>query len=156
MIVYLVLGSNVDPERNLRTACRSLGRIGEILRVSTVYQSPPQAGAAGGDFLNAGLCLRTELDLPRLRKALRGIEEELGRSRPAPPGAPRTIDLDLVLGEGVTPHPDLLEFAHAAAPIGEILPAGRHPQNAELFSEIARGLEKRQPLIRRPELRLED
>ena len=56
---YLLLGSNIDPQRNLPAACRSLARHGRVVRVSNVYESPPADGSAQANYLNAAVLFET-------------------------------------------------------------------------------------------------
>jgi hypothetical protein len=64
--VCLLLGSNIQPERNLPLAVRELplaGQEGEqmsILQASSVWESPA-VGSHGPDFLNAALLCQTWL-----------------------------------------------------------------------------------------------
>ena len=73
---------------------------------------------AGGDYLNAVAHVRTALAPLELLHALQAIESRHGRERPFA-GAPRTLDLDLLLygdlawraTELTVPHPRLHERA---------------------------------------------
>jgi 7,8-dihydro-6-hydroxymethylpterin-pyrophosphokinase len=40
-IVYVAIGSNIEPEKNLQAAVDLLREKCEVLAVSSVYQSPP-------------------------------------------------------------------------------------------------------------------
>ena len=85
----------------------------------------------GGAYLNAAAMVYTTLPPRELLDALKAIEQRLGRNAATMPhGAPRTLDLDLLLyGEeeitepGLTvPHAALHERAFALAPLAEIAP----------------------------------
>lgn len=158
---FVLLGSNLEPESNLPRAVAGLARLGQIRRVSSVYQSPPVARPDQPNFLNAAVLLETEHDPPALQRALRQLEAELGRVRGRDKHEPRTIDLDLCLygsridtGSVPLPDPDLLEHAHAAAPIAELDPEFRHPVTGEPLGHIARRLRKGATLTRRDDVRL--
>ncbi|MHC4932778.1 MAG: 2-amino-4-hydroxy-6-hydroxymethyldihydropteridine diphosphokinase [Planctomycetota bacterium] len=140
MKAYLSLGSNLDPEDNLRAAAVRLRALGGAVRFSGVYESPPQGGARGPDFLNAAAIVEsTALDAHGLKGALRAIEAELGRIRPASAGEPRTIDLDIISLDGSRPHPDLERYAHVAVPLRDVAPEFTHA--GESVAEIASRLE---------------
>lgn len=141
MRVYLSIGSNVRPRRNLPLAVERLRALGAVERVSAPYGSAPEGGVTGGDFLNAAVLLRTELDPDELKRRLRGIEASLGRVRPLPPDAPRTIDIDVILADDRDPHPDLLRYAHVAVPLAEIAAGVRHPETGETIETIAARLQ---------------
>ena len=65
-MVYLSLGSNVgDREANLRAAIGKLAELGEVLAVSSFYETEPVEFTAQPWFLNCAVALRTEL-MPKL------------------------------------------------------------------------------------------
>lgn len=106
--VAVALGSNVgDRQGHLDFAVRRLGAILFDLRVSPFIETAPVGVAPQAPFLNGaavGFCTsspRTLLD------TLLGIERDRGRERPYP-GAPRSLDLDLILfGDTVAEEPGL-------------------------------------------------
>jgi 2-amino-4-hydroxy-6-hydroxymethyldihydropteridine diphosphokinase len=80
-------------------------------------------------YLNGAAVGRTGLEPRALLDALLALERRLGRTRPYP-GAPRTIDLDLILyGDtildepGITvPHPRFRDRLFVLEPLAEIAP----------------------------------
>ena len=79
--VCLLLGSNIQPERNLPLAVRELGEQLTILRASSVWESPA-VGSRGPNFLNAALLCQTGLAAEALKwQVLRPLEARLGRVR---------------------------------------------------------------------------
>jgi 2-amino-4-hydroxy-6-hydroxymethyldihydropteridine diphosphokinase len=118
----LLLGSNIQPERNLPQAVHLLQQDLAILQVSSVWETPA-VGSTGPDFLNAALLAETSLDEKTLKdKILRPLETRLGRIRSADKNAPRTIDLDLIIFDGRLLDPTLWRYAHRAVPVAEVLP----------------------------------
>ena len=94
--VFLGLGSNIDPEQNLREAARMLRLREGTICFSSVYRTKAQGYGDQPDFLNAAARLETD-DPPEVVKAeLEAIERALGKAIPFRFG-PRTIDLDLLL-----------------------------------------------------------
>jgi len=94
--VYLSLGSNIEPEKNLRAALAELrSRFGAIL-VSPVYRYA-SVGFDGPDFLNLAVGLDTELDPQTLNDWLHSLEDRHGRRRDVPRYSSRTLDADIVL-----------------------------------------------------------
>ena len=100
------------------------------------------AGELGGPYLNAAAELLTVLSARSLLEICLAIESELGRVRTGP-GAPRTIDLDLLLygdqvieePDLVVPHPRILEREFVLEPLAEIAPARVHPRSGRTFRD---------------------
>jgi 2-amino-4-hydroxy-6-hydroxymethyldihydropteridine diphosphokinase len=145
-IAYLSLGSNLNKEHNLREAVRLLAAHGRLLAVSAVFETVPVGNPDDPLFFNAAVALQTALSPDELKQqVLASIEQRLGRQRSADPNAPRTIDIDLslyddailALGTRQIPDPDILRFAHVAAPLADLAPAYRHPQTGETLATIA-------------------
>jgi len=148
--VYISLGSNIDPEANLKRAIDLIKQHCTVLAVSQAYRTPPQSFTNQADFLNLAVKLSTDLDAITLKHSVMDlIERELKRVRdPNNKNAPRTIDLDISLwntdvfdyGEKPwhIPDPDILRFAHVALPLAEIAPDYQHPTEKVTLSNLAR------------------
>ena len=158
---YIALGSNSDPEENLRSAVSELRALGTPVGVSTVYQTAPRDGRDRPDFLNAVVALCTSLPAGELRRRLKEIERIHGRV--SSPEAPISLDLDLCLlddrflveGSHRVPHPDVLQHHYLAMLLAELDPALRHPETGELLSEIAARLPADPAPQPRPDLDLQ-
>lgn len=149
--VFLSLGSNIEPEKNLPAAVRELERYGNVLAVSQVWQSAPVGFSAQADFLNGAVLLETMLSPAELRGiAIPDIEAKLHRVRdPNNKNAPRTIDIDIALynrdvieidGRRI-PDPDIRSRPFVAVPLAELDPDYVHPETGTTLREIAAGLE---------------
>lgn len=141
---YLSLGSNLgDREENLRDAIASLGELGEVAAVSSLYETEPVEVVAQPWFLNCAVTLVTERMPRQLLAALLKIEQTMGRRRTQVKG-PRIIDIDILLfGSSVVetpqliiPHPAMHERRFVLEPLAEIAPDARHP----IFKRTAREL----------------
>ena len=120
--VCLLLGSNIQPERNLPLAIDQLQNHLTILLISHVWETSP-VGSAGPNFLNAALLAQTPLNQKKLKlQIITPLEAEMGRVRSADKNAPRPIDLDIILFDGQILDPTLWLFAHRAVPMAEIQP----------------------------------
>jgi 2-amino-4-hydroxy-6-hydroxymethyldihydropteridine diphosphokinase len=151
--VVLLIGSNIEKERNMPAAVRLLATVMTVLATSSVYESVPVGTLAQPAFWNAAVLVEWAADAVTLKEQLSGIEQQLGRVRVADPNAPRTIDLDITLfGDQVfeyagrqIPDPDLVVYAHIAVPSAEIIPTWRHPVTHETIATIAENLQNMQP-----------
>ena len=126
--VAIALGSNLgDREARLREALALLGSSIWDLRSSAFHDTDPVGVSPQPQFLNAAAAGQTTLTARELLSVLLELEAQLGRERPHP-GAPRTIDLDLILyGDAVidepgliVPHPRFRERRFVLEPLAEI------------------------------------
>lgn len=132
----LLLGSNIQPERNLPLAIDLLQNQLTILKISSVWETPP-IGSTGSNFLNAALLAHTPLEQKSLKlKILTPTEAKMGRVRSADKNAPRPIDLDIILFDWLVVDPTLWLFAHRAVPMAEIQPDIRS-ESGEILQEAA-------------------
>jgi len=131
MRVYLGLGGNVgNPARELQAARRDLEKRGvHILKKSSIYETAPVGYAAQPWFLNQVLEAETDASPWQLLSLVKGIERDRGR-KPGPKNGPRTIDIDILIMDGViletaaltVPHPRLAGRRFVLAPLAEIAP----------------------------------
>ena len=126
---YLSLGSNVgDRAEHLAVGVRRVAG-GDAARLSRVYETEPVGGVAQEDFWNLVLELTTSATPEELWARARAAEAARGRVREQHWG-PRTLDVDLLIVEGVTsddpaltlPHPRMYERAFVLAPLRELAP----------------------------------
>ena len=139
----LSLGSNIDAERNLRSAFAALReRFGDIA-ASKVYRFPA-VGFEGPDFLNAAAAVDSDLDPQALNDWLHALEDAHGRDRSAPRFGDRPLDIDIVFYDDlVTEGPGHLqlprgEIRHAFVlrPLFEIVPAFVDPRSGRTLAEL--------------------
>jgi 2-amino-4-hydroxy-6-hydroxymethyldihydropteridine diphosphokinase len=126
--VAVALGSNLgDRDGNLHEAVRRMAAFIHALRVSSFHETDPVGVGHQPRFLNAAAAGETALSAPGLLDELLAIERALGRERPYA-GAPRTLDLDLILYNAAVidepalrvPHPRFRERRFVLAPLAEI------------------------------------
>jgi 2-amino-4-hydroxy-6-hydroxymethyldihydropteridine diphosphokinase len=92
------MGSNIDPATNLEKALQLLKRETRVTNLSTVYQTDPEGRPEQPRYYNCAVEIETSLPPRELKfRVLRGIEQELGRTRSKDRFAARTIDLDLLV-----------------------------------------------------------
>ena len=134
-LAYLSLGSNLgDRADHLRQAIARLAALGQVVAVSSFYETEPVEVTSQPWFLNCVVALDTALTPEALLDAALAIEQSMGRRRTQFKG-PRTIDIDILLIDDAIihnhrltlPHPALHERRFVLEPLAELAPALRHP-----------------------------
>lgn len=150
-LAYIGLGANLgDRAVTLAAAISRLGILGEVLAVSSLYETAPVGYLDQPPFLNAVAAVETSLTPAQMVQWLLAIEQTFGRKRTFR-NAPRTLDLDLLLlGDAIqdtdtvqVPHPRLVERAFVLVPLAEIAPELRHPVLGESMRELLSRLPNR-------------
>lgn len=148
--VFLGVGSNIDPRRNLLKALEALVRRVRVTGLSSVYRTAPIDRSEQPAFLNCVWRIETAVSAFGLKfDLLMAIEEELGRVRTADRYAARTIDLDILLyGEAVidqpdlrVPDPDIRVRPFIAVPLLELAPELVLPDTGERLSLLVQGMD---------------
>lgn len=128
---FISIGSNIDPENNVRDALLRLGSVVRIRAISTVYRTEPVGPPGQQMYYNCIVDIETGLAPRDLKfRLLRRIESELGRTRDSDKFAARAIDLDLILYDDLVmtaddltlPDPDITRRPFLAIPLQELAP----------------------------------
>ena len=133
MRAFIGLGGNIgEPAVAFRAAVAELRATGQVVRVSSLYDSAPRNSLKQPHFLNAALELETDLSPIDLLAELKRLEQALGRDLGAPRWSPRPIDLDILSFDGmcvtdpehdiIVPHPRFHERRFALEPVAELDP----------------------------------
>lgn len=134
---YLSLGSNIQPESNLVRAIELLQNFGRLEQISNAWESK-SVGAEGPNYLNACVLLVTTLEQRELKEqALLPLEISLGRRRSADKFAPRTMDIDIVVFDGISCDDKYWEQAFVVIPLAELYPEFVNPLAHESIRETA-------------------
>jgi 2-amino-4-hydroxy-6-hydroxymethyldihydropteridine diphosphokinase len=134
---YLSLGSNIQPESNLVRAIELLQNFGRLEQISNAWESK-SVGAEGPNYLNACVLLVTTLEQRELKEqALLPLEISLGRRRSADKFAPRTMDIDIVVFDGISCDDKYWEQAFVVIPLAELYPEFENPLAHESIRETA-------------------
>jgi len=137
----ILLGSNINPEKNINKAIHRLMQEGKWLKSSQIWETEA-IGSDGPDFLNTAIVIETPLLENELKyKVLRKIEKELGRVRVENENAPRTIDLDIIIFDDQVIDQDLWTRSFIASPISDLYPDLQHPINKKTLLQVARDLQ---------------
>lgn len=151
-IIFLSLGSNIDPGENLPRAVELLKQRLVIEAASGAWQTP-DAGGRGPDFVNMALRARTNLKPKTLKRQIfRPIEADLGRVRTSDKYAPRPIDIDLMVIDDLVVDPQLWKLAFLALPVAQLYPDLQNRLTGASLAEVSARLAQRSVLIPRPEV----
>ena len=142
-LVTVSLGSNIDAERHLQLAVQALHQHYAPLTLSPVYQTEA-VGFDGDDFLNMVASFESDEQPHALGKALKSIEDDIGRDRDQPRFSARVIDLDLLTiddmvidEQGVQiPRHEITENAFVLKPLSDIHGELVHPVLNESYLEL--------------------
>lgn len=135
--LYLSLGSNIHPEVNLPHALELLKATSQLRALSSIWETPA-IGSSSANFLNLVVSIYTPLDPATFKKqVISGIESQLGRLRTENKFAPRTIDIDILIADGVILDEQIWKLAHLAIPLAELLPDLNDPISGQSLKEIA-------------------
>ena len=141
-IVYVGLGSNIDPEQNLRFGVSELrSRYGEV-RISAVYHSKA-VGFDGADFLNLVAGFESDSTPSEICETIELIHNLAGRDRNGRKWESRPLDIDLLLYNDLViderpvrvPRKDVLEYSFVLRPMAELAPDLAHPVTGRTMLE---------------------
>ena len=154
--VYLGLGSNIEPEENLRLGIARLRDSYGELRLSNAYRNAA-VGFEGADFVNLAAGFETGDSPQAIHERIEAIHDLAGRTRSDDPFSSRPLDIDLLLyGDLVSggppvrlPRRDVLDYSFVLRPLAEIAPDYVHPETGLTLAEHWRAFDAgRHPLVR--------
>ena len=131
--VYFSLGSNLGNKReNLNKAIKLMEeQIGVLVRQSAFLATEPWGFQSDNSFVNAAICMKTELDPFEVLERTQKIEREIGRTVKSTNGEyhDRIIDIDILLYDNqkintprlTIPHPLMEQRDFVMIPLREIL-----------------------------------
>jgi 2-amino-4-hydroxy-6-hydroxymethyldihydropteridine diphosphokinase len=99
MRYFVGLGSNIAPDRHMVLMLRALLQLAPAIHVGRVVETAP-VGVVGEPFLNAPVCLSSDMSPRELKACFNATEAALGRDRADPDSKrkSRTADIDLLFG----------------------------------------------------------
>ncbi len=142
--VAIALGSNLgNREKTIHEGLSRLEIVLSNIQLSPFIETVPSGVAKQPLFLNAALIGMTEVAAPALLETLLKIERTCGRKRPYS-GAPRTLDLDLILygqliiseSKLTVPHPRFRERFFVLEPLTAIAPDWIDPVTGLTINEL--------------------
>jgi 2-amino-4-hydroxy-6-hydroxymethyldihydropteridine diphosphokinase len=149
--VCLLLGSNIDREKNIPLAISTLREQLTVLSLSSVWESA-SSSCCYPDYLNMAVLVTTTLDADALKHmVLRPLEARMGRVRTEDKNASRPIDIDIIVFDDVVVDPTLWQHVHRAIPVSEILPRLRSAEGKPLI-EVAGSLAASTSIYKRKDI----
>jgi|TARA_B110000116_G_scaffold33166_1_gene25254 2-amino-4-hydroxy-6-hydroxymethyldihydropteridine diphosphokinase len=155
--IYFSLGSNIQPEKNLRYALKQLREIFYDLQLSSVYQTEA-VGFVGDNFLNMVIKAFSNFNPRKIISELHNIEHSTGREVGTGRFNSRTLDIDLILYDDLInqelnlPRDEILEYAFVLGPLAEINPLGVHPIEEVTYQELWSSFDKTSSHMERHEM----
>ena len=142
-VVYLSLGSNIRPEKNIPACLKLLSETFKVSDVSSIYETAPVGPAGKKIFWNAAVAIRWPGTKGLLAKKIRGLEKKLGRVRdPKNRFRARSIDIDIL------PQKDYEKFAFIMIPLAEIAPEKKDRKIRKTYRQMADKLHKENHVFR--------
>ena len=131
--VFISIGSNLHAEKNISLVKDHLDLLFDVT-YSSIYKTPAE-GFVGEDFLNRVCKFETEMNPYEIRRILKEIEKDMGRTIDQKGMSNRVIDLDLILYgdfeindlELEIPSTDIEKYKFVLEPLAEIAPNFIHP-----------------------------
>lgn len=141
--VYVSVGSNIDKERNIRSAMDALRRRYGGIIASSVYESEP-VGLEADNFYNLVVAFDTDQLPAAVTASLHDIESRHRRHKGEKRFTSRTLDLDLLLYDDLVlrdgglqiPREEVTTCAYVLGPLAEIAGEVRHPASGERFADL--------------------
>ena len=127
------MGTNLgDKRKNITEAIKNIGElVGDVVRQSALYETETWGFRSDNRFVNAAVCVDTQLSPRRLLEVTQRIEREMGRTLKSDGGEyhDRIIDIDILLYGDLhidepdlkIPHPLMHERDFVMTPLNEIM-----------------------------------
>ncbi len=135
--VFLGIGGNAgDKQSNFENVYQRIEKyLGNIIKKSSVYETPPWGFEADENFWNQVLLIETRMEPEALLDGIRDIEVLYGRKRQPGRYLSRAMDIDILYFDEriiktarlTIPHPRIAQRRFVLVPLAEIAPDHIHP-----------------------------
>jgi len=144
--VYISIGSNIEPLRYIRSSIRTLREYYDKLILSSVYETEA-VGFEGDNFYNLVVGFDTEMEVDKVIRTLKQIENDNNRQRTSERFSARTLDLDLLLYDDFIVKDEILKYAFVIMPLAEIAPRSVHPITKQSYRYLAQAFDTTEQAI---------
>ena len=144
-LMFLSLGSNIHPKKNLQFALDEINKKYSILGQSHAYETSPVGYKRQEPFWNLIVAVEAREGPQKVKKWAEILEKKAGRIIIRNPFGPRPLDVDLILWgnlvkkykELTLPHPDIETKAFVLFPLLEVNANLIHPLLQKPIVELA-------------------
>lgn len=135
--IFLGIGGNIgnkaDNFNKVYTFIKN--KLGEIVKSSSVYETPPWGFTADDNFWNQVLIVESQLSPTEVLQKINEIENSFGRERETGKYNSREMDIDILYYDDlftetetlIIPHPRIQQRKFVLVPLNEIAPDLKHP-----------------------------
>ncbi|HRX12082.1 MAG TPA: 2-amino-4-hydroxy-6-hydroxymethyldihydropteridine diphosphokinase [Draconibacterium sp.] len=135
--IFLGIGGNIgnkaDNFNKVYTFIKN--KLGEIVKSSSVYETPPWGFTADDNFWNQVLIVESQLSPTEVLQKINEIENSFGRQRETGKYNSREMDIDILYYDDlftetetlIIPHPRIQQRKFVLVPLNEIAPDFKHP-----------------------------
>lgn len=135
--VFLGIGGNIGNKRfNFDKVVKIIEKeLGQIIKSSSVYETPPWGFETKDNFWNQVLIIETIFSPDKILEKINKIEKQFGRKRKSIIYDSREMDIDILYYDDVfietetliIPHPKMHLRKFVLVPLNEIAPELKHP-----------------------------
>ena len=136
--VFLGIGGNTGNKQDNFSKVYTFikNELGEIIKRSSVYETPPWGFQSDENFWNQVLLIETGFPPEEVLKKTAEIENRFGRKRRTAGYTSRKMDIDILYFDELVleaknltiPHPQIANRLFVLVPLAEIAPEFMHPQ----------------------------
>jgi len=120
--VIIGVGSNINAEENIKKMLHLIHSVVNVLKISSWLKTAPIGITDQKEYTNGAILALTELNQDELNVKLKHIEDQCGRDRSLPKFGPRTMDLDILIWEGMIIDEDVYSRDFLQTSIKELVP----------------------------------
>lgn len=135
--VFLGIGGNIGNKRfNFDKVVKIIEKeLGQIIKSSSVYETPPWGFETKDNFWNQVLIIETIFSPDKILEKINKIEKQFGRKRESIIYDSREMDIDILYYDDdfietetlIIPHPKMHLRKFVLVPLNEIAPELKHP-----------------------------